>query len=211
MLDDPIEPPERTAEEFWQLLEPLYPRVRAFARHQLPGQWEDLLQEGVARALESFGTLRDVDRFRPWLFRVIAREATRMRRRDFWRRFLPLPQIDEEGDGVPDAPDPASHREHHDRLLSMRLAASLQRLSWERRQTVLLYYVAGFRLEEIAEMRGESLSAAKSRLSRARQELRERIDMPLTPSAPESGDRHDTEEACHAMETWLVAHDDDTT
>jgi DNA-directed RNA polymerase specialized sigma24 family protein len=52
------------------------------------------------------------------------------------------------------------------------LADSLAHLSWDKRQTVLLYCRGRFNLAEIAELRGEGLSATKSRLSRARRDLR---------------------------------------
>ncbi len=173
----------------------------------MPGQWEDLLQEGVTKALDGYGSLRDPDRFRPWLFRVISREATRMRRRDFWKRFQPLSillpkDMDAEGeDAIPDPPDPAGTNGHGDRLLRMQLADSLARLSWDKRQTVLLYYLGGFNLAQIAELRGEGVSAAKSRLSRARRELRQMLEGHLDLSASR---RPSEKESDHGVEEWLV-------
>ena len=203
---------QRSPAEFWRQLEPLYPRVRAFARHQMPGQWEDLLQEGETKALEGYGSLRDVDRFRPWLFRVISREATRMRRRDFWKRFQPLSILlpgdgeDDHADVIPDPADPASENGQTDQLMRIQLADSLAHLSWDKRQTVLLYYLGGFNLAEIAELRGEGLSATKSRLSRARRELR-RLMLEGHPDL--SANRRRSEmESDHGVEEWLVMEEE---
>ena len=123
-----------------------------------------------------------------------------MRRRDFWRRFQPFKALhaDPDSEVCQDPPDPAGSSSHSDRLLHMRLTEGLARLGWDKRQVVLLYYLGGFSLAEIADLRGESLSAAKSRLSRARSELRTVLDNPMdlsVESRPSTRDwNHDVEE-----------------
>ncbi len=181
------QPTSRNDEQFWREVEPLYGRLCAFARHTLPERWEDLLQESLLIGLCSFKRLRDRGKFRAWIFRILANEAGRQRKREFWRRFrsLDAPRRGEDGRptaGAGEAAGPGfkgrfesadcAGDPHEMNLRRMHLRAALARLNPARRRIVLLYYVAGFSLPEISEMLGESLSASKSRLSRARRELR---------------------------------------
>jgi RNA polymerase sigma-70 factor (ECF subfamily) len=53
-----------------------------------------------------------------------------------------------------------------------RMSVALASLSAKEREAVVLFELEGFTLEEIASMEGDSLSAVKSRLARARMRLR---------------------------------------
>jgi RNA polymerase sigma-70 factor (ECF subfamily) len=119
---------------------------------------EDLLAEVFLAAL------RGVKRFRwrgigfhHWLYRVATRAANRWARR---HRFAPLPR-----DVVADAP-----RGEADDVTAMLLALP------SRLQSVLtLHYLEGLSVDEVARVLGVRPGTVKSRLSRARDALRERF------------------------------------
>ena len=79
------------SERFWKLLEPLYSQAECFARHMAPRAWDDVLQDSLLKALKGLESLRQEELFKYWLFRIIANEARRAYRRDFWRKWLPMP------------------------------------------------------------------------------------------------------------------------
>ncbi|MGH9913751.1 MAG: sigma-70 family RNA polymerase sigma factor, partial [Pyrinomonadaceae bacterium] len=56
------------------------------------------------------------------------------------------------------------------------VAHAIQMLGRKYREVVILRDIEGFQYEEISEMLGISLGTVKSRLSRARQELRQKLE-----------------------------------
>jgi RNA polymerase sigma factor (sigma-70 family) len=158
-------------DEFWQQVWPHYNSLCAFTRQLLPAQADDLLQDSLLVALNNWPKLRNPKSFRSWLFRITINEAHRIRRQSFWKRFRSLEEIVDKGEAYStDSPGTSSQDE---RLLRMHLKTALSNMSFQQRQVLLLYYLGGFSLKEIALIKDESLSAVKSRISRARRELRE--------------------------------------
>jgi len=182
---------DRSSERFWTLVRPHWGALGGTARRLAPEDWEDLMQETLVLALRGWPGLADEARVKPWLFRILLREAQRQRRRAFWRRFRPLEETEEpaarEGGDDP----------HGQTLQRLHLKAALARLSPARREILLLVYLAGFPVTEAAALKGESVSAAKSRLSRARRELRSLLEGRLDLSAIR---RTREEELDHAFE-----------
>ena len=159
---------------FTDALEPHYSDVvrysRALCARWPPEDAEDVLQESLLRALEHYHTLREQERFRAWLFRIVTTTYYAAARRRFWLRFVPLA-------AVPEHDLPAVYRERPQRAETGRLLRALADLSARDRAALLLCEVAGFSLEELARIQGDrSISAAKSRLSRARRRARELLD-----------------------------------
>ena len=132
-----------------------------------PSQAEDVFQSALLKALEHYGDLREREKFKPWLFRIITRTYYAAIRRAFWRRFIPLGSAPE----VERMPEIYFRPERQDEQEPF--FDALAQLSAKPRAAILLFHVAGFSIEEIAAIQGErSLSAVKSRLSRARRKLK---------------------------------------
>lgn len=125
-----------------------------------------MLQDALTTAFEKIDKLKDQDRFRPWLFRVVQRAFLMERRRQIVRRVLPLSDVD---------PARQSLYDDYEQLeWKGPLLAALAQLNKKQRETLLLHEVAGFKLREIAAMQKDrSLSATKMRLGRARKRMRE--------------------------------------
>lgn len=153
---------EATHVRFQRLLEPIHDRAIVFARAvcRSRADGDDLFQEALLRALDKLPSLRDDGAFRYWLYRVIISVHRNRYKRAFWRRWLPL-EIE------PAAPDRT-----HELGGSERARLALAELPHEQREAIVLFELEGWKVEELAELLGVSVSAVKSRLVRGRQRLR---------------------------------------
>jgi len=132
---------------------------------------EDVLQQSLMKALENFDQLNDQSKFRSWFFKIITREFYNSVRKNFWKKFLPLDL----------APDVAQMPEVYDRSDEedegkILLYKALSHISSKEKSAVLLFEIGDFSIQEIKEMQNEkSISAIKSRLSRAREKMKKYI------------------------------------
>lgn len=165
----------RDTNEFLELLKPEYNDAvnycRALCAGWSPDDAEDVLQQALLNGLEGFDSLNDAGKFRSWFFKIITRTFYSSVRRHFWKKFIPMDKIHS------DIPEIYPRSElNEDRLI---ISSALSRLSPKERTAILLYEIAGFSIEEIRQMQNEkSVSAVKSRLSRARKKLRRYIEEP---------------------------------
>ena len=120
---------------------------------------EDAVQEAICTAFASRGSLRDVQRFKPWILRILTNKCY-----DLCRKRRPTVDLDELSDRLPsDSPD-------HDQRLT--LWQAVLSLNDELRVTVTLFYYEGLSVREIGQVLGISEAAVKTRLSRGRARLR---------------------------------------
>jgi len=133
---------------------------------------EELLQDVLAQLYTRTDVLLTVDEPGSWLRRVVYRRFV-----DHWRRRQADP-VDYSADdpgasamAATDAPD-----EVFERLLGQRrLQRTLDKLSEDHRSVLLMHDVEGYTLPEIAQILAVSEGTLKSRLHRARHNLRERL------------------------------------
>lgn len=153
------------AERLMALLTPLHDAARATARRlcRSHADGDDLFHEAVLRALDRLPTLRDEARFRAWFYAVLLSVHRARHRRRFWRRLLSL-------DHARDAPAPGDDAGAWEG--AERMAGALATLGAKAREAIVLFELEGFTLEELAALQHASIPAVKSRLSRARAQLR---------------------------------------
>ncbi|MBX7046938.1 MAG: RNA polymerase sigma factor [Ignavibacteria bacterium] len=131
---------------------------------------EDLFQQSVLKGLENFPKLIEKEKFKSWFFKIITNEFINQTRRAFWRKFLPMDE------NVKHSKMPEIYEQIEQTERNAALYKALSELSSKERICILLFELAEFSIEEIRKIQNEkSLSAVKSRLSRARSKLRERI------------------------------------
>ncbi len=130
----------------------------------------DLYHQAVLTALEKLKTLRDRERFRPWLASIIVNQHRSLRRRERFRRLFSLELLRDNGQLAINRREPATPAPDLDDARRLRLC--LDRLPAAQREAVILHEVEGFNQAEVAEIQRCSLSAAKTRVSRARRELK---------------------------------------
>ncbi len=138
-----------------------------------PQAAEDATQEAFVAAYRSMNSFRGTA-FRAWLFRIAANACYDEMRRRRSRPAVSLDQPHGEEQRPMDVPHPGpSLDEHMERVETARLLqGALSRLPPERRLAIILCDVQGLDYAEIAQVTGASLGTVKSRISRARADLR---------------------------------------
>ena len=121
---------------------------------------EDAVGQAVLQAWQSLDKLRDKGAVRPWLVKIAVNCAYAQRRKKRWE--VPLEELSRE----PAALDPPQ---------SGGLWEAVSALPAERRVVVTLFYYEEMPMEQIAKCLGVPHGTVKSRLSRARKQLREML------------------------------------
>jgi RNA polymerase sigma-70 factor (ECF subfamily) len=164
------------------------PRLRRYARALMkdPDRADDLVQETVVRALSKAHLWKPDTDLRAWLFTLMHNQyvnAIRSAVRRGSHSSL---------DAALEIGRPGNQTEH----LELRdFRAALDRLPAEQREVVLLIGLEGLKYEEVAEITGVPVGTVRSRLSRARETLREMMDAPdrggrvRTPAEADAGRR----------------------
>ena len=117
----------------------------------------DAVAEAIAKGWEKRGTLRDERLFATWLTRTLIRECVNIQRRQ--RRVVPVERMPESS---------APLRDERAALLEEALGQLPQRA----RTMVVLHYMEGYDVTQVARMMGTTKGAVCSGLSRARGRLR---------------------------------------
>ena len=148
-----------TNDEFIRRAEALRPVLYRVCCMQLsvPADREDAIQDAMLRAWHRRDTLRDARYFNTWLIRILINACHDIRR----RRGRDL---------LTDAP-PERPGNDDPRLAALRDA--LNALDDKQRLCVLLHYIEGYEVREVARMLGIGESAVKLRLLRGRKRLKE--------------------------------------
>jgi RNA polymerase sigma-70 factor, ECF subfamily len=123
---------------------------------------EDATQDVLVRAWRDLSTLRDVERFDAWIYRLTVRACADIgRRQRRWRAQLTVVPIE------PTEPDRATELADRDQL-----ERGLRRLSDAQRTILILTYYAGLSPNEAADVLEIPVGTAKSRLHYAIDALR---------------------------------------
>ena len=134
-------------------------------------QAEDLVQEALTRAWRGWAGLRDERAVKAWLFTIVHREFQRLR-----------PRMALAGQDV-DAADPAFDG---DPGCAIDLKRALRALSDDSREALLMQVLGGFSCAEISSALGTSEGAVMTRLTRARQAMRRRLESSDSKSAKQA-------------------------
>ena len=134
---------------------------------------DDVVQEATLRAYRSFEDLRGADG-KAWLLTIVRNCHLTASKQQQRRRFVPLPEEDEEHSGamMAETPDPETEAIHRDnqRTLQRLLAA----LPDEHREMLVLREIEDLDYREIAAITNLPIGTVMSRLARARAGLRTR-------------------------------------
>lgn len=155
-----------------ELIERYADRLRAFVRRVANSESEadDLVQDAWLRVLRGLPGLREPARLRAWLFGIAHRVIIdRLRSRYAEPAHAPVDEL------VDDADLQAAHL-HHDQV-----ERGLAVLAPPEREAVVLFYLEQLSLAEIAEVATVPVGTVKSRLHRARAQIRAALEQPLTP------------------------------
>jgi RNA polymerase sigma-70 factor (ECF subfamily) len=185
-----VEVPQQTREAFKRLAAAELPALYALARRLVRDGAEDLVQEALLRAYQSFGTLKENAAAGRWLKMILVnafRDQLRKQARSV--RELPMDGIEEFSlyqTLVEEDPLPYSDTLHHDFMRAFGkedVREVLMRLPELYRAPLVLRYMDGFATKEIAGMLGVPLGTVLARLHRGRK----RFERELWAYAQETG------------------------
>lgn len=137
---------------------------------------EDAMQDGLLAAWRGAATFRGDSSARTWLFQVVLNACRRRHRR---RAGQVGPDEPMEAAAEVTAPESGPEERAAARQVGRAIDAALAELSDEAREVVLLRDVEGLSGEETAAALGIGLAAMKSRLHRARLDLKEKVERVL--------------------------------
>lgn len=138
---------------------------------------EDAVQAALVTAWRDLRTLRDADRFEPWLHRILTNECyAEARRGKRWSANLRVLPIDGSADpcGIPTIDD------------RDQLERAFRRLTLEQRAVLVFHHYLGLPLPDVADRLAIPLGTAKSRLHHATSALRASLEADArTPKSQE--------------------------
>ena len=125
-------------------------------------QADDIAQEALIKAYIGLDTLNDHQRFKAWVFRIAYTSFLSH------KRSIGQPMVGEEHmTGV------AAEERADAGFRYQALYAALDKLSPKERTSVVLYYMEGYSIKEVAAITSSKEDAVKQHLSRGRAHLRE--------------------------------------
>lgn len=159
---------ENTGLPFVARLENLIPELRAFAVSLCRDMSiaDDLVQDTCLKAWTSRDMFDETQSMRPWLFRILRNEFYMQKRRD-WR------VVNLEPDVIATALIAEAHQETAKDFA--RMEGIISQLPDGQRDALILILAAGMTYEEAGDVCGCSAGTIKSRVSRARETVRERF------------------------------------
>lgn len=122
----------------------------------------DAAQEAICAAYQKLNTLRNRERFKPWLLRIVTNQCYDILRQR--RRFA-------ESDAIPEPEAPGPEQRMSD------VWEAVNDLNEQMRAVVILFYYEDLSVREIAAVLRISEANVKTRLSRARKRLREMLEV----------------------------------
>ncbi len=144
------------------LLDPGYRLACGFLHdHQAA---EDAVQEAAFKAWRKLSQLREGSEMRPWFLGIVANEC-RSTNRSRWSSVIRT--------ATPEATEESAEEAV---LAGVELRTALRAMAPAKRLVLVLHWYLDLPLEEIAAIAGTSLHGAESRLLRATQELKRRME-----------------------------------
>jgi len=164
---------DRTA--FAELFQRHRDMLVALCRRTLGGSQviEDVVQDTTLAALLGIGTLRDPERFGPWLSGIGLNICRRWQRERWdrcwsWEAVVGGVLADRLVDPRLDPAEMAAERE-----FTRQIRGAMEQLPSGQRDAVVLFYFSGLTQREMAVLLGTEVGAVKARLHKARKSLRQ--------------------------------------
>ncbi|HVJ50145.1 RNA polymerase sigma factor [Desulfitobacterium sp.] len=165
-MEDLIKKAQKGDEEaFIQAITEYMPVMYKVARTRLSSEDDlgDVIQESILSAFKNLQSLKNPGYFRTWLIRILINQCN-----DIIKQNSKVICI-----GSYEEADKLTKAICDDNIVNdMDFNQILMQLSNDYRTVVVLYYVNGFNTREISEILNEKEGTIKSRLSRARTELK---------------------------------------
>jgi RNA polymerase sigma-70 factor (ECF subfamily) len=133
----------------------------------------DIVQDAFVQAYRKLDTFRGSSAFYTWLYRIALNLAMSHARREHKMASLDGMKTRLGSEPVDGQPEPAARAERHEEVAMVH--AALAELSAESRTILVLREIDGCRYDEIAEILDVPVGTVRSRLFRARMQLRDQL------------------------------------
>ena len=160
--------------EFQAAVMPHMDRLLRFAQRRTLGlgDAEDAVQDACVRAWLSFGDLRDREKVRPWLYRILRSVLSDASEKNERRRQLvDITRLEDAHEAFIGGEPDIVFSEVSNRLDSEMLREALSMLPEDFATALELHDLDGFKYHEIAEIVGIPIGTVMSRISRGRRLL----------------------------------------
>jgi RNA polymerase sigma-70 factor (ECF subfamily) len=139
---------------------------------------EDVLIEALLKAYQHMDQLRDVVAFRGWLGQIGKRVCWQLKEKEALRPIMQLSALEEQGEQIPGNELPPDTQVSLARMKQL-LQDAMASVPEDARAVFELRDIEELSGEEVADRLGISISAMKSRLHRARAQIRKYMDESL--------------------------------
>ena len=158
------------SDEFMRWYAPLHDRFMRYCATQTFGlnSREDIAQDAILSALEQWDRLEHKDRLLAYMIGIVNHRVSNSLRRARVKRKFEAERQRQLTERLASRPDLALDLHYLLRAIDQLPAAS--------REALLLTAVSGFSVKEVAEIQQTSEGAIKTRISRARKQLRDTFD-----------------------------------
>ncbi|HNR20954.1 MAG: sigma-70 family RNA polymerase sigma factor [Bacteroidetes bacterium] len=156
----PVQEQKNIHEEFLKAYQPLHDNLTRFVQSMVWNKEDvkDVISETLLKTYENFEKLRNKEALLSYMFTI----ATRIVYKNASKRKIVAEVPD-------DLVDHASNTESRTELKE--LYKAINELPEKAREALVMFEINGLSLNEIQQIQGDSLSAVKSRIARARERL----------------------------------------
>lgn len=150
-----------TKEQFCQLIHEYEKSMYLLAKGIVKNDTDvaDVIQESILKAYTNYDTLKDKDRFKPWILRIVHNTAI-----DFIKKQREILDFDA-------TEQIAVVESTIDKETKLTVWEAVQRLKFPYQTVIILYYYNGYSTEQISEITSTSVMNIRQQLSRGRKML----------------------------------------
>lgn len=155
---------------FTEAYKPLHDRLVRFVQSIVYNKEEvkDIVGETVLKTYEGFETIRHQEALLSFMFTVASRLVYKAQ--DSKRQFAYVADSEYSDQIIDNNPDPQT------RIEIKELYEAVAQLPMKQREAIVMFEISGLSLNEIQQIQGDSLSAVKSRIARARESLKKILE-----------------------------------
>ena len=149
-------------------------RIYNLCRNMLGNAHEadDAGQDTFIKAYQKLKDFKPEASLYTWLYRIAVNTCLDYKKRPFWESLFKSSAEGEEFISEPVSEAPSAEKLYESKQLGVALSKSLGKLSLKLRTVIILKEIEGLSYEEIADILEISIGTVKSRISRAREELK---------------------------------------
>lgn len=152
-------------------------RICNLCRHMLGNvhDAEDAAQDTFIKAYQNLRNFKPESSLYTWMYRIAVNTCLDYKKRLFWESFFKKSDEGEEFVDEPLSDWPSPERLYESKQIGLALHKSIRKLPPKLRTAIILKEIEGLSYEEIADVLDVSIGTVKSRISRARDELKGRM------------------------------------